>query len=132
MSIKFNQSLKSGDHLDTKELNQLLTKLPKFLEKKLISVEIKMIWSNERIKLFYFVVLVYLAMANVERCDPAVYRQQWEYYYSDYILVDRFEPSLYLMGFMLMIYTGKYLVQNIQNTSASVSAPVVYNKNGSY
>ncbi|RNA17262.1 hypothetical protein BpHYR1_010236 [Brachionus plicatilis] len=49
-------------------------------------------------------------MANVERCDPAVYRQQWEYYYSDYILVDRFEPSLYLMGFVQMIYTGKYLV----------------------
>ncbi|RNA20569.1 hypothetical protein BpHYR1_015666, partial [Brachionus plicatilis] len=48
-------------------------------------------------------------MANVERCDPAVYRQQSEYYYSDYILVDRFEPSLYLMGFVLMIYTGKYL-----------------------
>ncbi|RNA11922.1 hypothetical protein BpHYR1_017145 [Brachionus plicatilis] len=49
-------------------------------------------------------------MANVERCDPAVYRQQWEYYYSVYILVDRFETSLYLMGFVLMIYTGKYLV----------------------
>ncbi|RNA08727.1 hypothetical protein BpHYR1_051465 [Brachionus plicatilis] len=55
-------------------------------------------------------------MANVERCDSAVYRQQWEYYYYDYILVDRFEPSLYLMGFVLMIYTGKYLV---------VSTPVV-------
>ncbi|RNA18772.1 hypothetical protein BpHYR1_049652 [Brachionus plicatilis] len=57
-----------------------------------------------------WLVLVYLAMANVERCDPAVYRQQWEYYYSVYILVDRFEPSLYLMGFVLMIYTGEYLV----------------------
>ncbi|RNA42945.1 hypothetical protein BpHYR1_019027 [Brachionus plicatilis] len=61
-------------------------------------------------------------MANVERCNSAVYRQQWEYYYSDYILVDRFESSLYLMGFVLMIYTGEYLV---------VSTPVVYNKNGS-
>ncbi|RNA39262.1 hypothetical protein BpHYR1_025646 [Brachionus plicatilis] len=67
----------------------------------------------------------YLALiATTLLCDPVVYRQQWEYYYSDYILVDRFEPSLYLMGFVLMIYT--------ENTSTSVSTPVVYNKNGSF
>ncbi|RNA00257.1 hypothetical protein BpHYR1_035326 [Brachionus plicatilis] len=51
-------------------------------------------------------------MANVERCDPAVYRQQWEYYYSDYILL--FYLNFYYKRYVYVRPCTKYPIHGIK------------------
>ncbi|RNA20958.1 hypothetical protein BpHYR1_030348 [Brachionus plicatilis] len=67
---------------------------------------------------YYFILLSLLIFKKTANLVMYWGHQIWLHYVNY-----RFEPSLYLMGFVLMIFTGKYLV---------VGTPVVYNKNGSF